>query len=391
LALLFASLVVTLLMLEGLVRIFLPEQRPLFEKDPRVGHHYRPGFSGLRFIPEAGRPVYLRFNQLGYRGPDYEREKPDGVYRVAVLGDSFVAAVAVDENETVPAHLERQFNADGSGQVWQAMNFGIGAYSTAQSLLTWRAFAREFHADLVVLCFFIGNDIVDNSAELTGYPRPYFSLDAAGALVPPRSTTTRDLFTQWLNDYSALYVWQKLRSRELRRRLRTAAAEPPPAADVFNTHVRPDYERSWRLTEKLIEACADEVKASGAAFLLATIPSRYQCIESDWQQMLATADPSAALDRTYPDTRLAAFAARQGIPFVAVLDTCRAYPRPGDLYFPFEHWTARGNRLGAETIHRAIRAMRLVPPLGANEKHPSASSSLTTPSCSGMKTGSTAQ
>ena len=56
-------------------------------------------------------------------------------------------------------------------------------YGTAQELLTLRQCVWRYDPDLVLLAFFTGNDVWDNSRALKNDPEvPYFSLeDGCGA------------------------------------------------------------------------------------------------------------------------------------------------------------------------------------------------------------------
>ena len=70
-------------------------------RHPVLGKTHQPGFEGAVFIEEAGRDVFLRFNSTGFRGEDHPLAKAQGEIRIAMLGDSMVAAVEVDEREQV--------------------------------------------------------------------------------------------------------------------------------------------------------------------------------------------------------------------------------------------------------------------------------------------------
>lgn len=55
-----------------------------------------------------------RVNTLGLRGPDRPIEKPPGVARVAVLGDSVVWGWGVAEEDGMVARLEARLGSRGS-------------------------------------------------------------------------------------------------------------------------------------------------------------------------------------------------------------------------------------------------------------------------------------
>lgn len=63
-----ASVVLTVAALETALRFDSSAPRLLLQRDDRIGTHYLPNFAGNVDVPEAARPIYLRFNSLGFRG-----------------------------------------------------------------------------------------------------------------------------------------------------------------------------------------------------------------------------------------------------------------------------------------------------------------------------------
>src|SRR4051812_26327091 len=58
-------------------------------------------------IVERGATV----NAMGFRGAAFAEPKRPGGYRIAVVGDSFTFGVGVGDDETLPAHLQRELAA----------------------------------------------------------------------------------------------------------------------------------------------------------------------------------------------------------------------------------------------------------------------------------------
>ena len=107
------TLVLILVVAEIATRLFSDTVPPLKARSQTFGDHYLPSFSGDVYVPEAGRKIHLRFNQHGFRGPDRPKDKPPGVRRIAVLGDSMIASLAVEERHTLVHRLESMLNAEG--------------------------------------------------------------------------------------------------------------------------------------------------------------------------------------------------------------------------------------------------------------------------------------
>ncbi len=335
-------------------------QQPLLVKDSIVGQRYRAGFSGEEFVPEVGRKIHIRISSLGYRGPDRPFAKPAGVRRIALLGDSFTAAIAVEEPDTMAAQLEQRLNAHATEARWEVLNFGIGGFSTAQSLLTWRNFARRFDPDIVILNYYNGNDLWDNDRNLTSYVRPYFSLDEKGELDYHPISEAKAEGTRWLNDHSRLYVWQNQAFAILRQKLRSVETNAPPVAELFDTDPPDPFPEAWRITEKLLATLADEVRASGARFILVDIPAHEEFLDYYWQKLLdAEGAEAPRFDRGFPERQFRDIAARHGIHLVPLLQAFRASPIKNDLHFGGGHWNENGNHLAAETVYQDLHASGL--------------------------------
>lgn len=89
-------------------------------------------------------------NPLGFRDKTRETAKPDGVKRVALLGDSFIEAIQVPFEQTAGQLLDQQLNSAGTGK-WEVLNFGVSNFGVGQYLLAWEQYAKNFHPDYVTI------------------------------------------------------------------------------------------------------------------------------------------------------------------------------------------------------------------------------------------------
>ena len=151
---------------------------PVFDAyDATRGIALKPGKQGW-YYGEGG--AYVKINSLGYRDVEHTREKPPGVFRIAVLGDSMTEARQVSIADTFCKQLEKRLSGRpefGNLKV-EVLNFGIGGYGTDQELLTLRLHVLDFSPDLVMLAFCPGNDVAGNSRQLILNPerKPFYLL-----------------------------------------------------------------------------------------------------------------------------------------------------------------------------------------------------------------------
>jgi hypothetical protein len=294
----------------------------------------------------------VRINSLGLRGPEVEEREP-GELRILFLGDSVVAGFEVPYEQTLTAVLEDQLGRRLERPV-RVINAAVRGYGTDQSYLYFRERGHRLGPDLVIMVHAYNdawNNMTmhrmrrlfgkpafaladDGSLELKGYPTPEYPLCSSWVLDPKfRRIRTDDARMRVLcalqmnvSDHSALFSFLTLRFRrnpELLRRIYSLASPPKTK--------RPDRSgAAYRLTSRLLRGLAEDVRSSGARFLL-VVPER--------QMELLDLEAIRA-----EDGHVAAIAEKlaEG---VEVRDT--QWENDG-------HWNRKGHRLAAEFLERVV-------------------------------------
>jgi lysophospholipase L1-like esterase len=108
------------------------------------------------------QPGYRRggasHNSLGYRGPEISRDKPPGVYRIAVLGGSTTYGEFIDaDRDAFPAQLQDCLRRKGFESV-EAINAGVPGYNSWESLVDLEFRVLDLEPDLVVVYYGV-NDV----------------------------------------------------------------------------------------------------------------------------------------------------------------------------------------------------------------------------------------
>ena len=125
-------------------------------------------------------------NSQGFRGSrEYSIEKPSGVLRVIVLGDSVTLGHGVSDNETFSSVAERALSRRRTVEV---INMGVSGFGTAEELIQLKEIGFGYHPDLVVLAYF-PNDPYNNMVS------QLFSVED-GRLVRAKESFTPALFVR---------------------------------------------------------------------------------------------------------------------------------------------------------------------------------------------------
>ncbi|MBX7165460.1 MAG: SGNH/GDSL hydrolase family protein [Pirellulales bacterium] len=263
-------------------RMFVPVMDvPYYFWDPVVGPRRVP-FSEGRFINGTSVNTHFRFNQQGWNHPrNYSLPRYSGVKRVCILGDSFVEALHVEQQQSLFAVAEKIMSRHDRPVEWYA--FGISGWGTAQQYEVLRHYALDYQPDVVVLLF-VENDPLDSSPYLLPIEPQLctYALDSDAKLVlMPAGYWQRPLWKRLLieSTVARYFVLQKnLLSRGQRDfqsvqglQLREAAYSNalPRLPEAAEMPLEKRQQLTWLLIEKLLEAFRDRCREHQAQFVLA--------------------------------------------------------------------------------------------------------------------------
>jgi lysophospholipase L1-like esterase len=85
------------------------------------------------------------------RGPERAEKKPEGGFRVLVLGDSIAYGVGVSMGDTFAAKLEERLQAAVKDRYVDVLNAGVSGYNTSQQLAVLESRLQRHTPDAVVL------------------------------------------------------------------------------------------------------------------------------------------------------------------------------------------------------------------------------------------------
>jgi hypothetical protein len=343
-----------------------------WEPDPTLGTKLIPGASGWWTQEEHEFVVPVRINAAGRRDLDRPLRKATGTYRILLLGDSFVEAMHVPLEQTFPRRLEAALAREGAPPV-EVMSMGVSGYGTASQYLWYRDVGRTYHPDLVLLAFYPGNDVRNNSPVLEPALRPLYDADGTLQRVKPAKIAGQGE-RGWLGSSAAYRYFRKLlltRQPALAERLANAglinraALQRIPMSDgvpldywVYAAAPPPEWGDAWVRTEGLLTALRDRVVADGARLVIMIVTAREQIYPGDWQRLLESypAMQQVGWDMNGPERHVLAWCARAGVTCVPLSPAFVARRDEERLHFVHDgHWTAAGHALAALTIANFLR------------------------------------
>ncbi len=355
LAAVFGSLCFALLVAEGGARLFEKRgghSRLFTEFDPLLGWRKIPGKSGVMKTGEY--EVTESINARGLRGPVVPHEKPDGEYRVLVLGDSFVEGYTVEDDQHSTAVMMRLLDAAPGETRFEVINAGTGGYSTDQELLFFTSEGHKYRPDLTVLVFFDNDTWYNAQSKYTVGAKPVFHLDESGNLqlqtshVVPLSQSGSAL-AGFLWDHSHLY-----------RRIRRKLARPGRLEDANAAYQMPLSEQmimAWRVTTEILGELKKETAEIGSGLLVVYTPGNYAIYEDVASERLEKYGQAAGerdFGRVARDLEQAC--AEHGIPYLDLTPLLKAEAAKGNiLYFRKDgHWNLDGHRRVGEWLAAAV-------------------------------------
>ena len=320
---------------------------------------------------------FVRTNSEGLHDREHINPKPPGTFRIAILGDSYAEAFQVDMNHAFWAVMGRELAGCRAlqGKTVEVVNFGVMGYGTAQELEVLKTRVWQYSPDLVVLEYFPGNDLSDNSRELRSdqdLPKPFFDLrngklilddsfrDASG--VKFRLSWQGRLLYFLLRHSRVMQLAHKVENEALVRSapvMVLAAGVRVPIWEIqdLNPPANATLEQAWLLTEALIKAVRCEVANHHARFLMMVVSDPNQVYpdpieRKKHQQEIGLVDPF------YANRRLDELANREGIPLLDLGKTFLERAEAQRIFFHGAngsgHWNVEGHQLAGELLAAKI-------------------------------------
>jgi hypothetical protein len=346
-AIVVVSVVVALGAVELGLRNFYPMPMGVWHQDREGLALHWPGL--VTYLPQFGLTV--SFNSAGMRDGEHAIEKAPGVFRILVLGDSFIEALQVPFEESFPSMLQRELADRGPARI-EVVNASVSGWGTDDELKYLTSYGRQFKPDLIIVAMTLYNDVSDNLRER-------FHTLRDGALVERVSTRASFL------DYkvtqakgllaSHFQIYQVLIRAKRARETRVEAQQlSTHVSGLFSASNDARMTRGLDLTRLLLHRMQTLAAADGSRVALVLIPLGVQLSDRQFTEYVAHRPAGAGPAQIdWPQQEMKALARRAGVEVIDLLPGFREWAASGGapLYLTRDgHWDRPGHHLAARIV-----------------------------------------
>jgi hypothetical protein len=350
-------------------------------------------------MPEA--VVSVSHNSQGWRDEEHQFGKNNGTFRILVLGDSFMEAYSVNFENTIHKYLER-FARENNISL-EVINLGVGGYSTLQEYLIFKDIGKKYNPDIVLLGFYLKNDVADNSLAINsmGFKspeskkirrRPYLLPATSGweitqveyewarqrylinkaklfqrkpgqsALLQAVSHVVKNIRTMWSGMQAGLPRENHEDSEE-----KNKATQGFVLYGVDYCREPVEYTEAWSITKRILNRLKIEVVGAGGKLFVFTVPSLEEVMPEKLEDISKEKVPKPeliCLEEAPGYDRLTEILTELDIEHVNLLPGFRKKTEDqGEMLFRLsdKHWNEQGHYLATEIVYSSLMEKGLIP------------------------------
>jgi hypothetical protein len=367
-ALSIAAILACLVLLEVILRVYqAAPYSPPPEETQRTPLHITVDSPVLYAL----NPEHPEISSQGVRDDEVAVPKPEGTFRILILGDSVPYGPAVSRDDAFPDRLEDLLR--GYGETVDVINAGVAGYSPYNELHYYLIRGRAFEPDIVIVAFCM-NDVA-NPRLHWGYADERI-VDIPEEAIPNRDYDTSIVIPRLLGRHAdrsgpaaairSLLAHSRLYKAVERRFIllsQRGKGNNPNVRSKTPTYITGedtlsigillnDASPEWRWLASVYDRLRDAVREDGATLVIAAFPLAYQ------------------LDAGYPffpQDNIADYCARSSIYCLDLLPAFRRYAKEDlylldrEWYYDIWHLTEFGHEVSAREILRFIQEKRLLP------------------------------
>ena len=379
------GLLAALLISETVFRLVGPEPSIvpiIYDKD--VGALNQPGYSDI-YSKEG--VSHFSINSEGWRDIERTAKKPNGVYRVAIVGNSYIEALQVERESMITSKLESILNSTNSSHHYEVIPFGMSGADAAVALQVIRHKVIKYNPDLVVYGFSPSNT-GGSIRVLKNIPyKPYYTLTEKDELKLDDSFKEYILRTKqgfprkfhvFARGESRLYsylvyrtfpqvkLWlnkpkkfsEPLNSKNTIKK--RAKAKPALIGESYaDDPPKGNYKLAWTITEQLMLAMKRLCESKNIKFMVLGITNSSQV------QINNELDVPGYV--YYPEKRLADFSEKNNMYYFPLTQKFYSIHKGKGVIFhgtkekPGGHWRESGHEYGAKFLAEFMGKNNILP------------------------------
>ncbi|MBA3733392.1 hypothetical protein H0W91_03390 [Patescibacteria group bacterium] len=207
----------------------------------------------------------VQVNNLGFHGPEVKIEKEKNIYRIEVIGSSFVEALQVPLEKMFTSLLQDKLNSNKSlPYIFEVVPVAFSGNKTFENILYYLRFGKELKPDLVI-------NLV---TEYEPRGEASLKLDEQGKIILSLSKTSQDSKTVMIKNTMRkskllMNIYNKLVLLKGTKRNFFLFSKPETADPVNNT----TSTSQWEKEDKVLATFSNEVLSDKSKFLLVSWPT----------------------------------------------------------------------------------------------------------------------
>lgn len=302
-------------------------------------------------------PAHPEINAQGLRDDAVSIPKPNGVFRILVLGDSVTYGMGVSSSSTFANRLEDLLRKQLEVRTVDVINAGVSGYTTYNELQYYLTKGRAFESDIVMLAFCM-NDVANprlhwnyTTEKIVNIPKEAIPNQAYDLHLLEALHKHKNLWA--MRKYSMLYSALEWRIADIFRLM------PRHADDHTSSEIATNITGEDPLSiEVLLDSSSPERQ-----WLTAMFAQLQKATQADHATLIIVIFPLAyQLAEHYPylpQQPIAEYCSQHSIYCIDLLDPFRGY-RQEDIFFDLWHLTEYGHDLSAQEMFRFLQEQNLL-------------------------------
>lgn len=360
--LLIGSCFLSIVLIEVIFRIFHPwfGKCDLVQSDSLLRLKLKQNLSGY-CSSNGGILTSATTDYLGFRTHQSQSFSEGKRFKILLVGDSMTFGYGVSDSETIAAYLEDELNKtqafEKGGVKFEVINGAVPGYGTIQEKLLFEQKANQLDPNLVLLNFFVTNDLRDNLE----FEKFILSSQSGRIHTTIKLRLLEDLHAYvFLSERLKVFFIQNQRLYILANKFLGSSRRILPEM-IFSWYNMEQFTHGWEVTEEALAAFSQ----GSTPFALVVTPSRIQLDRHYTNSAEALARQSTEWEnffrnQDFPQQVLASWAKRESVPFIDLRPALTTIDERS-YHYPDGHLNKSGNLAVAREIASFLKTNKLVP------------------------------